>query len=333
MKILLKKAILAAATCCMIIPAAYADLTTSVDRVRWKKGTFNWTDHSQYPEWKNEGIWTEYRKNTFVSKYWEPSRSNVKTLVLLSAGQQGFSGSGGSSNCLTGQGSDWEKNWGKGDQSKNANIKGQSLTAKLVNSGYFSSSDTFLGVVFNTNFNWENTKDAKRKAENAFTKWFLKHGYSNKVERIILLGSSRGGALSTRMARKIRDQAGWANVPIYVGLLDAVPNVEQDELYTAGNPKCYNPYNSKYYSRQADLASYFAGVTKPKFRHVATGAPVVLGAVHSFCAVESSWYEHSWANLTHTQIGRCNDTEGGAYKYQYMDAGIDVLLDWVIAHM
>ena len=334
MKSILKKTLTAFATCCMLLPAAAsADITTSVDRVRWKKSFLNWEDHNEYPEWKNESIWTEYRKNTYVSKYWEPSRSNVRTMVMLIAGQQGLSGSSGASNCLTGQNHTWDSDWGKGDKSKNTALNGQSLAAKLVDSGVFSSSNTFFSVVLNSNFNWENTVDAKNKAERAFANWFLKHGYSSNVDRIVLLGSSRGGALSVRLARKIRDHSGWANTPIYVGLLDAVPNVEQNELLTEGQPKCTNPYNSSYYSRKADLASYFYGKTKPKIRHIATGAPVVAGTVHSFCANESSWYEHSWANLSHTQIGRCNDSEGGAYKYQYMDAGIDKLLDWVIAHM
>lgn len=335
MKSFLQKALLAFTCACMYIPVASADITTSVDRVRWKKGFFNWTDHGEYPEWKNEGIWTEYRKNTFVSKYWEPSKSNVRTMVMLIAGQQGFSGSSGSSNCLTGQNSSWDSGWGKGDKSKNTGLKTNSLAEKLVRSGHFSSSNTFFSVVLNSNFNWENTSSAKGKAERAFTKWLLKHGYSSNVDRIILLGSSRGGALATRMARKIRDHSGWSNTPIFVGLIDAVPNKGQNELYTQNGGTCTNPLNGSYYSRKADLASYFSGVTKPKIRHVATGAPVIglVEAVHSFCATESSWYEHSWANLSHTQIGRCNNSEGAAYDYRYLDAGVDVLLDWVIAHM
>lgn len=335
MKSIIKKALLAFACGCMYIPAAYADITTSVDRVRWKKGFLNWTDHNEYPEWKNEGIWTEFRKNTFVSKYWEPSKSNVRTMILLSAGQQGLSGSSGSSNCLTGQNHVWDKDWGKGDKSKNTSLKSNSLAEKLADSGYFSSSNTFFSVVLNSNFNWENTADAKNKAERAFTNWFLKHGNAGSVDRIIMVGSSRGGALVTRLARKIRDQSGWGNTPIYVGLIDAVANKEQNELFTGNGSKCTNPLNGSYYSRKADLESYFYGVTKPKIRHVATGAPVIglVGAVHSFCANESSWYEHSWANYSHTEIGRCVSNEGDPYNYQMMDAGIDVLRDWIIAQL
>lgn len=333
MKKLLKNAIVALTCSCLVAPVVFADINSSVDRVRWKKGTFSWTDHNEYPEWKNEGIWTEYRKNTFISKLWEPSRGNVRTMVMLVAGQQGFSGSSGSSNCLTGQNHTWDKDWGKGDKSRTTRLNGQSLAAKLANSGYFSSSNTFFSVVLNSNFNYENTSGAKEKAENAFTKWFLKHGYSNQVDRIILLGSSRGGALATRVAREIRNHSGWSNTPIFVGLLDAVANNLQNELNTANQPTCPNPLNGNYYSRYANLGAYFSGVTKPKIRHIATGAPVVAGAVHSFCYSQTSWYEHSWANLSHTQIGRCNNKEGDAYDYRYMDAGIDQLLDWVVAHL
>jgi hypothetical protein len=88
--------------------------------------------------------------------------------------------------------------------------------------------------------------------------------------------------------------------------------------------------NSDYYAREADLGSFFNSVNKPQIRHVITGAPVVLGTVHSFCADETSWYEQSWANLEHTEIGRCNSNEGGAYETAMMEAGIVVLYNWVI---
>lgn len=315
------------------IAPAFADFPVSVDRVRWKKSFLSWKDHGEYPEWKNEGIWTEYRKNTFVAKHWQPSKSNTRTMVLLIAGQQGFSGSSGGSNCLTGQPPGWDDSWGSGDQSKTRYINSQSLAGKLANSGYLNSSNTFMAMVFNANFNWENTKSAKEKAEEAFADWFLKHGNSYNVDKIVLLGSSRGGALSVRLAQNILKRSEWRNVPIKIGLLDAVANVEQDELKTSGQPACTNPLNSKYYSRKADLSSFFSGLPKPTIRHVATGAPVVLGAVHSFCATENSWYDHSWANYEHKEIGRCVANEGDAYNQAMVSAGVDKLYQWVITQL
>ena len=73
--------------------------TISVDRVRWKYNWCCWTDHDEYPEWKNEGIWTEYRKKTYIGKYWQPAKSSVRNMVIVIAGQQGSSGSSGCSNC------------------------------------------------------------------------------------------------------------------------------------------------------------------------------------------------------------------------------------------
>lgn len=316
------------------IAAAYADKAIKVDRVRWKKSLFVWVDHEDYPEWKNEGIWTEYRKRTYVAKYWNPGSENARNLVILIAGQQGSSGLSGCSNCLTGQDSDWDEDWGAGDKSKTAYLKDQSLSGRLIDSGYFNQYDTFFSVVFNSNFNWENTKDAKEKAERAFTNWFLKHGDSGRVEKIFLLGSSRGGALAMRMAKKILEKTEWSTTPVYVGILDAVPNTEQDELNTSGQPKCYNPYNIDYYSRKADLPAFFDGMNKPNIRHIITGAPVLFDfMVHSFCADEQSWYIQSWVDLEHTQIGRCVDDEGADYNDSYMSEGIVKLYEWILSHM
>lgn len=309
-----------------------ADKSLTVDRVRWKKSLFNWQDHPDYPEWNAQGIWTEYRKNTYISRYWNPGASRVKTMILLLPGQQGSSGSSGCSNCVTGQGSTWDDNWGKGDKSKTTTIKHGSLASQLIDSGQFRSSDTFFGIVFNSNFNWENTSSAKDKAERAFTNWFLKHGSYNNVDRIILLGSSRGGTLAVRMAKNILQRSGWSNVPVYVGLIDAVPNDLQNELFTANQPTCPNPLNSSYYSRNANLSGYFSGLNKPHIRHIITGAPVILStAVHSFCSARTSWYQQSWENLKHTEIGRCNSTEGAPYNVGFMEAGINPLYDWIIS--
>ncbi len=311
---------------------AYADTSVNVDRVRWKKSLFNWTDHEQYPEWKQEGIWTENRKKTYVSKYMTPTKSNTKTMIMLIAGQQGSSGSSGGSNCLTGQNQSWDSDWGKGDKSKSTNIKSLSLSDRLIQSGHINSYDTFLSIVLNSNFNWESTANAKDKAEDAFTDWLLKHGESHNVERIILLGSSRGGALAMRMSKNIKQRSGWNNVPVYVGLLDAVPNKGQDELKTQGQSTCTNPLNSSFYSREANLSSFFGTLNKPDIFHIVTGAPVIgfADAVHSFCADESSWYQQSWANLEHKEIGRCNTSEGNAYEVAKMNAGIVPLYNWVI---
>jgi hypothetical protein len=317
------------------VAPAFADISTNLDRVRWKSGTFNWKDHESYPQWKNEGIWTEYRKRVYISEYYKPAKSSAKTLVLIMAGQQGSAGLSGSSNCITGQDSNWDNSWGKGDKSKTKYLASGSLAERLINSGRFSSYDTAISVVFDANFNYEYTASAKNKAEEAFTDYLLNKGYSSTVDKIILVGSSRGGALATRMSKNIKQRSGWSNVPVYVGLVDAVPNRSQNELETQGNPQCINPLNSSYYARQADLGSYFSGLNKPIIRHVVTGAPVIslggVGVIHGFCANSSSWYSQSWANLTHTEIGRCNSSEGAAYNQAKMNAGIVVIYDWLMS--
>ncbi|MBU3917045.1 hypothetical protein KKA14_16045 [bacterium] len=74
---------------CLVSSALFADqLTITLDRVRYKKSWLSWTEHPAYPEWQGQGIWTEYRKLTFISRYWVPSVANTKTMILVMAGQQ-----------------------------------------------------------------------------------------------------------------------------------------------------------------------------------------------------------------------------------------------------
>ncbi len=318
----------------VLISATYSSTKMiSLDRVRWKSKWCVWKDHNDYPEWKKQRIWTENRKKTYIGKYWEPAKKNVKNMIILIAGQQGFAGLSGASNSLTGQADKWDNSFGKGDKSRKLPLNDLSLTSCIVDSGLFNSSDTFLAVVFNANFNWENSSSNKKKVEKAFTKWFLKHGEYSKVKKIFLFGGSRGGVLAMRMSKRIRKD-GWLDTPIYIGLIDAVPNREQNELETNDGEKYTNPLNSDKYARYADLYKFYKYGYYPaplKIKHQLTGSGVILGSLcHAFCFDENSgFYEQEWSDLSHTQIGRCVDKEGEDYQQEYLEAGVIPLMDWI----
>ena len=56
--------------------------------------------------------------------------------------------------------------------------------------------------------------------------------------------------LAVRMSKRIR-QEGWTSTPIYVGIVDAVPNKGQNEIESNNSATCINPLDSDKYLRWA----------------------------------------------------------------------------------
>lgn len=138
--------------------------------------------------------------------------------------------------------------------------------------------------------------------------------------------------MALRMAKNILSRVRWSDAEIFLGLLDAVPNVEQDELYTRNGSKCYNSLyeNEKYYSRYANLDKYFERLKKPQIFHLLSGAPVALGFLaHSFCFEEREWYKQKWVKAEHLPLGRCVANEGEEYAESLASLGIGELYSWL----
>ncbi|MGD2091233.1 MAG: hypothetical protein PVH61_33970 [Candidatus Aminicenantes bacterium] len=301
----------------------------TIDRVRYKKNWYSWAEHPDYPEWQNRGVSTLYRKYTFIGKYWEPGKTSVRYMIFTFAGQQGSSGLSGLSNCVTGQDETWLINWDTYAMSDTLSIHGSSLTSQLIDYSGFTSSDTFIAAAFDTMFNWGNTIDQKNKQLKAYADWFCKHAYASNVDKIFLYGSSRGAVLACRLAKAIHQKSGWANVDIYVGALDAVPNKLQEEMEVT-SVTCDNPtqYDSNYYGYVADIDYYYGSYHPTKLHHTITGDPV-FGA-RCFCAYGLSWYEQYWCDLEHAQLGQCADCAWCPYDPDYMEIGINALYDWTV---
>jgi len=212
--------------------ALAATKTIGIDRVRYQKSKLEWKNNPAYPEWKEQNVSMPNMKKTYIGKYWEPAVNNVKNMIILIAGQQGPRGLVEASNSLTGQKYNWDKGYKIGMQ-KQSDINKDSLTARIIDSGLFDPDETFMAVVYNASFQWGNTIKSKKRTVKAFTKWFLKHGTKENVTKIFLLGGSRGGILALRMSKQIRKE-GWLDTPVYVGLIDAVPNKQQEKICAKG---------------------------------------------------------------------------------------------------
>jgi len=145
---------------------------------------------------------------------------------------------------------------------------------------------------------------------------------------VLMVGSSRGGALASRLAKRLMgDSSPVRHARILVATLDAVANKEQGECgITTGTTT--NPLNGSYRAYKAALSDYFADPTPERLSiyQVIGGAKVVplqpTNVARAFIndGTPTFDYSFSWVDRGHTDIGR-----------PWRDDCSGALLDWVAA--
>ena len=319
--------------------SAVRALPVTLDRISYPVGVLDYREHPRYPQWLAAGVPLLLRQSTYIACAQEPAPADVDTVVLIVSGQQRIDG--GADACGTGQPLGYLEDWGTQPANTTIAISDASIAASVLNSGVFAPARTFVSLVFDSRFQWESTANNKRRMEAAYTAWLGSKASTAGIRRVVLLGASRGGALVLRLARSLRTLGGgWATADIFVGAVDAVPNVLQGELRTDAFARCDNPRETKLlgFAQQADLVGFYAGVKAPVVRHVVTGNPVVLDViVHSLCApaAPASWYTQTWETLSHEEICRGSDQTSNDFPYNadFAHRGWGTVYDWIVARL
>lgn len=314
-----------------------ADLTVTVKPVRYCSST-GWfgicTGHS-YPWgnfWENAGVSGNDQDKIFMAYMaTPPSPSAVKNIVFLSSGQQGSSGGDAQNNVVSGYkaGYSWDT---KLNGQKSRSLDGRSLAVRFKdeNLADFSPSDTVFVTVANSMFNHMLWSSTKSKFLTAFTNFLGSHVSSwSNVEKIYLAGSSRGGCLVSRLAKKLMDDSSIdvANAKFTVHVVDGVCKYTQNEYGTTSdtidNPNSPNSAFQNYKGRKTDISSQIATAANKRqmcMRHVVGGEEVtqlalgVRAFTHDTCTSSAGctltdsngdeYYKQTWHDITHTDFGR-----------------------------
>lgn len=147
----------------------------------------------------------------FLTQYNTPQKESTENVIFIVAGQQ--AGAGGRSG-LTGQKAQFKNGFKRSSKSRIRSIASDSLIKKLLDSKYFSSENTYVGLVFDARYNFEFLGNKKDIIVQGYYDYLMQKLGEN-IGTIYLAGHSRGGCLVMRLASRITSNFPNARVIVH----------------------------------------------------------------------------------------------------------------------
>ena len=239
-------------------------ISIRLERVRRCRNRFFFcksvVDNRDYEVFGRHGMSTKNQRKVYITTINKPART--KNIVFVVAGQQFRSNilrKYGDPSGVTGQPRGYAKGFKRRTVWRYSRISANGLLYKILKTGYFSLSNTFVSAVFDARFNFEFLDNTKGKIENGYYHYLLQRLKGNTPGTIYLAGSSRGGCLVFRLAARLIKQ--FANARIIVHSYDGVCKtglLSQGEFGVKRRPVRRNPYNKRYFVYHSDMNARFS---------------------------------------------------------------------------
>jgi len=312
-----------------LLSVGIADLTVTVKPVRYCSSTwFGLCNGRSYPwgnYWENAGVSGNDQDKIFMAYLSSPpARAAVRNIVFLTSGQQGSSGGADENNVVSGYKSGWSWNTKK-DGQRSRSLEGESLAIRFhgEKSVEFPTSNTVFITVANSMFNHLKSSSTKEKFLTAYANFLGSHIYWSNVEKIYFAGSSRGGCLVARLAKKLMDDPS-IDAKFSVNTVDGVCKYTQNEFGTTSstidNPNSPNSTFKNYKGRKTNISNQVADKQQMCMKAVVGGQEVtnvglgVRAFTHETCHSSSGctlndsngdqYYKQTWHDIDHTDFGR-----------------------------
>lgn len=289
---------------------SYGSRYVTMKRVRYCGGFLctNATTPSEFRYWEDHNVDRDKQRETYIASL-NPGRTNIENIVFFSAGQQTLTSTGAflsTTNVLTGQPEDYKNGCTGNCASAGRYLDGRSLVVYLMNQPRFATSKTLYVLVFDAQFNFEYSSGERQKMENAYFAYLTANVDATRVKRIVLGGSSRGGALSYRLAQRFRGDSRFSSKALVVEGFDATTKTG-DEL-NATSTLFTNPLNSSWKGRYLNIAAEFPNRNLLALNQIASGQEAFAltgarGFVYTTYSSDFGWFRQKWVNIKHGDIG------------------------------
>ena len=308
-----------------------------LERVRyctgWLSGVCGSGGSTQYKFrfWEDNNVGHGDQRKTYITTLSDPSKSSVKNIAVFFAGQQGadFGNNDGVANVVTGQKANFKDNCKFGHKDCWRTANNDSLAMKIKNSGIFNMSDTFFAMVYDTAFYFGTTTGNKQDIEDAYYSWLRDQVNYSNLKIVYLAGSSRGGCLALRLAKRFKQDFPGGDVKVVVSSLDSVCKKGQNEMGSTGtddqNPLTNDDY---YHGWHSNLNAQYLNKHGLYIYHVLGGDRVVaISAAHAISYgeeehKETGWFRHDWVLEEHSTIGRNYETTLNNSNTRIVDAQV-----------
>ena len=267
----------------------------------------------EFIEWKNSRVQTRVQQDTYIAPISIPDIKKVEQVVFVSAGQQIepnlFSWGDGYPNVLTGQSDNYKDGCKDLIAECERSMDGRSLAVKLIRSGKFDMDKTLFIVAFDARMQWEKNANELQKIENAYWSYLTNKFDAGLVKQIVLSGQSRGGCLSYRLAKRLRNTDTHKNIPLIVQGYD--PVCHRGELGKSDKTTAIygNPLNPLFNSIGIDMAKVFLPNKRKNLALLNIHAGGTVGGmdIRSFTYkpqnIDLTWWKQTWVNYEHTDMG------------------------------
>lgn len=207
----------------LTLPAYAQSTLAKVERVAYCRAPWicNDTTATEYHWWEDAGVPDQAQKNTYLSRYNEPSIANTENIVYLASGMRptpSLDSTPGKRNELTGQ-YDWAP-FEKTESYRYLPISQNSIAYNLLSRGIFSPSNTFIGLGFDARYNGDFSRNNLQDIVNAHYAWLKSKANPSRLKSVYLAGHSRGGALVLRIAQLFKRD--YPNVNVIVDTFEPV---------------------------------------------------------------------------------------------------------------
>lgn len=282
------------------------------------------------------GVHWDERKEIYAAVPDRPLPGNVRHVVVLAAGQQGtdFATSlfqNGFDNTATGQRAGYKSGLGMFgiEEVRRCGLYGRIVEGSNNQALPFDlrggDRDTLVVLLFDTAFYHGLSTTKKSTMVDAYQTWLTSMFDPSLVEDITMVGVSRGGALTYRLAEAFRDDNDLDGVRIHWGGLDAVLNSTQGEgdsaSWTLDNPAAPtstvadscplsgNVAPAEFVARSTDVSDFFSDTEDLRLFQIVGGAPVGPSAINAMGVSPSRqrdamFYKQEWVGHDHCEIGR-----------------------------
>lgn len=225
-------------------------------------------------------------KKLYLAQVNSPARSQTKNVALFISGQYFNAASGGASGGLTGQQSSFRMERKEGSASRP--LRFDSYARRLMQRRFFSSSDTFVGLVFDARFHYEYSRSTKDEIVAGYVKYIeSKFVGPETIETIYLAGHSRGGCLSMRLAQTLTIK--YPQARVIVQAFDPVCGdgdfiIGGREMGVHRDSRTFNPMRDDSYVYHSNLMAQYSRRSCLSIINFLSGAqvPGTLNLVHAF---------------------------------------------------
>lgn len=259
------------------------------------------------------------QKKLFLSQVNVPKKADTKNVVLGFAGQQMHSrllSERGQVSGITGQKDGYSELFKRHDASVPYTVASGSLINEIIRTGLFSKEDTFVGLVFDAQFDFEFHKLRKASVETGYFNYIVSK-LSPNVETIYLAAHSRGGCLCMRLSARLAQKFPKARIIVhnFDGVCAPEGTILQNSEFGVGMEMIENPVRKGYRVLTTNIAEQFSTVDCVAVRSFLSGEQVIAEPVHAFGHSEFadaqdslatskgfSWYTQSFHTEGHIAI-------------------------------